>query len=63
MLLSVLPARHCRQHLDLMWMGWMCCFFPQKIPKFLSLGYWEQGGTNSDFGVIVATAEVSFFVA
>lgn len=41
----------------------MCCFFPQKIVKFLAFGYWEQGDVVSDFGFIMGTAEVSFSVA
>lgn len=49
--------------LFLMQMGWICCFFPQKILKFPALGYWEWGDIKSDFGFIMAAAEVSFFVA
>lgn len=49
--------------LFLMQMGWMCCFFPQKILKFPARCYWEQGDFKSDFGFLTAAAEVSFFVA
>ena len=46
-----------------MHMGWTCCFFPQKILKFPAVGYWEWGDIESDFGFIMAAAEVSFSVA
>lgn len=49
--------------LFLMQVGWIFCFFPQKILKFLALGYWEWGDIKSDFGFSMAAAEVSFFVA
>ena len=43
--------------------GWISCFYPQKILTFPALGCWERDDIKSDFGFIVAAAEVSFSVA